>query len=416
MGLGLEELNKIFKEKFGKYLGQNIMAAKRGYDEYIGKRINIGRGRKGRRYFITGNQAIGLGAIKAGLDIYVAYPMTPATPVLHFLAAKQKQHDILVMQMENEIAVINTALGASYTGAKAMVGTSGGGFALMAETMSMQGMSEIPLTVYLSQRTAPATGVPTYTTQGDLKFALNVGHGDFPRIVVAPGDAMECYKMTADVIYLAEKYRILSIIIGDKHVGESHFTHNKIPRTKPAIRNITNPKKDFKIYELTKNGISPRSVPGKGVPIRGTSYEHDEYGFTTEDPEMTKKMNDKRWRKWEEVKKEVMKMEPYSIYGKGKITIVGWGSTKGAIMDCLKELKGVKFLKINYISPFPDKQVKRILEKSEEVILVENNVRGQLGEVIAEKTGYFIKKKILKYDSRPMDRDWLLPRIRRLIR
>ncbi len=416
-GHDLKPLNKIFSERHGKFLGLNMMASKRGYDELKGKVKKIGKGRKGKRYFLTGNQGISLGSIKAGLDMYIAYPMTPATPVLHFLAQKQIKHDMLVMQMENEIAVVNAALGASFTGAKAMVGTSGGGFALMGETLSMQGIAETPLTVYLSQRTAPGTGVPTYSTQGDLKFALNVGHGDFPRVVVAPGDAAESYKRTAEAIYLAEKYRLLSIIISDKHIGESHYTFDNIPKLKKVdIRNIIKPKKDFKIYKLTKNGMSPRSVPQMGEFVRATSYEHDEHGYTIEDPEMTKKMNDKRYRKWKFAEKEIMKMEPLTIYGKGRTTIISWGSTKGAILDTMRDLRNVKFVQINYISPFPSKQISKILKSSKKVILVENNVTGQLGDVIAEKTGFMIKNKVLKYDSRPLTKDWLLPKLRRLVK
>jgi 2-oxoglutarate ferredoxin oxidoreductase subunit alpha len=414
--LGLDEINKVFREEYGKYLGPNIMASKRGYDEYRGRRKKVGRGAKGKKYFLTGNNGVGLGALKAGLDIYIAYPMTPATPVLHFLAEKQIQQDILVTQMENEIGVISAALGASYTGAKAMVGTSGGGFALMAETMSMQGISEIPLTVYLAQRTAPGTGVATYSTQGDLKFALNVGHGDFPKVVVAPGDAMESYQRTVEAIYLSEKYRLLSIILGDKHVGESNFTSDKIPRIKEmSARNIAKSVKGLKIYEMRGDGMSQRGIPGRGVLIRGTSYEHDEYGNTTEDPEIVKRMNEKRFRKWEKAKREIMTMEPLKVYGKGKTTIIGWGSTKGVIIDTIGMLENTRFVQICYLSPFPAKQLERIIRNSGKVILVENNVIGQLGDVISEQTGFRIKNRVLKYDSRPMTVEWLLPRIRRFL-
>jgi len=184
------------------------------------------------KYFISGNEAMSIGSLAAGLDIYIAYPMTPATPVLHFLAKRQLKHNILVLQLENEIAVVNAALGASFAGAKTMVGTSGGGFALMTEALSLAGMSEVPLVAYLAQRTAPSTGVPTYTSQGDLKLALNCGHGEFPRIVIAPGDPQEAIIRAQEAFYLSSKYRTLVVIVSDKHLGESNYTFNELKKSK----------------------------------------------------------------------------------------------------------------------------------------------------------------------------------------
>lgn len=394
----LSEAGKFFSKK------KDVVKKCIAYGYKLGEEKGKWPARKRGNYFLSGNEAVGVGAIASGIDAYIAYPMTPATPVLHFLAKRKRKYNYLVLQLENEIAVANAALGASFAGGKVMVGTSGGGFALMSETMSLAGMSEVPLVAFLSQRTSPSTGIPTYTTQGDLKFALNVGHGEFPRVLVAPGDPKEAILRTEEAFYLAAKYRMLSIIISDKHLGESDFTLEELEHFPPSRKRfLTNlPKTGFKNYKLTKSGLSPRAVPGEVSFARATSYEHDEYGFTIEEPKMAVKMNDKRFRKFEVLSREVKeKFSPLLTYGKGKKLLISWGSTKGAILDALSQMKNFKFLEVSYISPFPGEQLARELKKAEDVVLLENNVTGLLGDIIREKTGYLIKKKVLKYDGRP---------------
>jgi len=371
--------------------------------------------KKGKEtYFFSGNEGVSQGAIAAGLDTYFAYPMTPATGVLHGLAAQQKKYGYLVSQLENEIAVVNAALGSSFAGAKTMVGTSGGGFALMSEALSLAGMSEIPLVVYLAQRNAPASGVPTYTAQGDLKFAVNVGHGEFPRIVVAPGDPEEAFHRTIEAFYLSQKYHLLSIIISDKHLAESYFSFDRIraPRVQMEEDILEDPSSDYQSYRFTENGVSPRIFPGEGPVVRANSYEHDEYGYMIEEAEGTKKMNDKRWAKLPFLQKEINRLEPVKIYGSGKNLIVGWGSTKGAILDSLKDLPGYRFMQISYISPFPIQSVTQELQKAKKVVLVENNVTGLLGQIIREQTGFEIKDKVLKYDARPFTPEDIIQKIK----
>ena len=355
------------------------------------------------KYFLSGSQGVGVGALNSGIDVYIAYPMTPATPVLHFLAKKQIGNNLLVLQIENEIGVVNAGMGSAFAGAKTMVGTSSGGLALMSETLSMTGISEVPLVAYLAQRTGPATGVPTYSTQGDLKMAINIGHGEFLRIVVAPGDAKEAVVRTQEAFYLSLKYKTLAIIVTDKHVAESDYSSDDLEGSSlPTQRFIeSNFSNDHKSYEITDNGISPRVVPGQGPVVRATSYEHNEYGNTIEDAETVKKMNDKRMKKEEFIRDEIKKLNPTSVYGEGENLIIGWGSTKGAIIDSLPSLENYRFLQISYVSPFPKESVLKEIEKSKKVVLVENNATGLLGDVIAEQTGYIIKDKILKYDARP---------------
>ncbi|MBU3897020.1 MAG: 2-oxoacid:acceptor oxidoreductase subunit alpha [Nanoarchaeota archaeon] len=361
--------------------------------------------KKEPNYFLTGNEAISLGAIAAGLDVYIAYPMTPATGVLHEIARLQKKHNVLSVQIEDEIGVANSALGCSFAGAKTMIGTSGGGFDLMTEALSLQGIVEIPLVVYLSQRTGPSTGVPTYTEQGDLKMALSCGHGEFPRIILAPGDADECFYRTAEALYLAEKYRMLVILLGDKHIGENNYTVNNFSKIIDNKKFIISPRKDYKNYEYASNGVSARAVPGFDVVVKVNSYEHDEYGNTIEDAETTKKMKEKRVLKMATVAKEIEKLNPASIYGAGENLIIGWGSTKGAIIDTIKDLKNYRFLQVNYLWPFPIKAISDEIKKSKTVVLVENNQTGQLGNLIKEQTGFEIKNKLLRYDGRPFTKN-----------
>lgn len=354
-------------------------------------------------YFISGNEAIGLGAVAGGIDAYIAYPMTPATTVLTFLAKRQVKYNILALQLDDEIAAANAAVGASFAGARTMVGTSGGGFALMTEAISLAGISELPLIVYLAQRPGPATGAPTYTAQGDLKFALNAGHGEFTRIVVAPGDPQEAIARTEEAFYLTSKYRSVAIILADKHLGESDYSIGELKKSSLPIERfiLENPTFDYKSYQFTKTGVSPRAVPGQGVVAKALSYEHTEEGYTTEDPKLIEKMTEKRLKKAAFIEKEINKLEPVKVYGKGKNLLIGWGSTKGAIVDALPGLKDFRFLQISYINPFPRDYVKKEIRKARKVILIENNVTGLLGDVIAEQTGIILQNKLLKYDGRP---------------
>ncbi len=406
----LVEAKKVFKGKKQKLI---IKAIEIGYG--LAKRKENFKKKGPGKYFISGSSAIGIGALAYGLDVYIAYPMTPATPVLHFLAGKQLKHNILVLQIENEIAVINAALASSFTGAKTMVGTSGGGLALMSEAISLSGVAELPIVIYLAQRTGPATGVPTYTAQSDLKFAVNAGHGEYTKIVVAPGDAQESITRTQEAFYLAAKHQVPVIIVGDKHVAESDYASSELKISSISNKRflVEKPAKNYKRYKITKSGLSPRAVPGQGPKLRATSYEHDEYGYTIEDAEKTVKMVDKRARKDKNIEKEVNALKPTSVYGKGKNLLIGWGSTKGAILDSLSELKDYRFLQVSYISPFPRKAVEREIKKSKKVILVENSSTGLLADIIAEKTGIMIKEKILKYDGRPFSPEDIIKKIKK---
>ena len=336
---------------------------------------------------MTGSKGISQGAINSKIDLYLAYPMTPATGVMHELASNQIKNKLMVFQPENEIAGVNVGLGASFAGAKVMIGTSGGGYDLMTEGLSLQGQSEIPLVVYLCSRPGPGTGIPTYTSQADLDIALRGGHGEFPRVVIAPGNPNECIEKTNEAFYLAEKFKTLSIVLSDKHLAESEFSSNKKPN---------------KTIPVKVKG----KIPGTGV-VKASSYECDKFGNTTEDALLTAQNVEERIKKYAQIKKEIKKFEMIKIYGKkdSKNLIIGWGSTKTVILDAIEE-EDFKFLQVIYMKPLSNK-IKEEIQKAKKVILVEQNVTGQLGRLIREKTGFKIENRILKYDGQPFTCDEL---------
>jgi 2-oxoglutarate ferredoxin oxidoreductase subunit alpha len=385
LGIPLKILLAEVKRSLPSDNKQAIIAATTGYNsqskEYNLKKIN------NHLAIMSGSQAVAIGAINSNIDLYFAYPMTPATGVLHELAAKQLEHHLMTFQPEGEIAAVNMALGASFSGAKVMVGTSGGGFDLMSEGLSLQGISEIPLVVYLASRVGPGTGIPTYNMQGDLDIALRAGHGEFPRIVASPGDPLESIEITNELMYLSEKFRCLSILLSDKHVAESEFSTDK-KHKRPLKINIT------------------RKLPGEFI-VKSSSYEQDDYGLTTEAAEFAIKNGDARIEKYEQIRNECKNFEMIKIHGKkdSKNLIIGWGSTKGAIMDAIQG-EDFKFLQAIYLKPMSDK-IKNEILKAKNVILVESNLTGQLGRLIREKTGISIKNRILKYDGRPFRSDEL---------
>jgi 2-oxoglutarate ferredoxin oxidoreductase subunit alpha len=404
--------HKIFKdllnETYGKKAEANVKLFEMG-DDYSNKnfkpfkKLETGKGKHGK--LLTGNDAIASGAVKAGLEVYVTYPITPTTSILHHFAEKKDELNLKVILPENEIAVINIALGAAYAGKRAMIATSGPGFALMQETISLAGMSETPLLAIEAQRTGPATGVPTGTGQSDLKFVLHSGHGEFPKIVLALSDAEEAYYKTAEALNLAWKFQVPVLMMSDKVLSESAITtdldENKI---KIEQAKLAKDSMNYKRYQFTNDGVSPLAFPGGEAIVKADSYEHDEFGITTEDAEKVKAMQEKRFKKYDSIVKDLKKRETVKIYGKknSKNVIVTWGSTKGAVLDVCEGLDA-QVLNIIYFEPFPVWEVEPILKKAKKIVCVEANHSGQLADLIQEKTGIKIEKRILKYDSKPFD-------------
>jgi 2-oxoglutarate ferredoxin oxidoreductase subunit alpha len=422
-----ELLTEAIRDSFGKkreeIVEQNIKAAKLGFD-YIKQSVceqcgyKLEKMKAPERTLLSGNDAIVLGAIKAGCKFYSAYPMTPVSAILHSMAEEEKEFSLVVKQTEDEISAINMAIGANFAGARAMVATSGGGFSLMVEALGLAAMTETPIVIVEGQRPGPSTGLPTKTSQGDLKFLLSASQGEFLRILVAPGDREECFYETFNAFNLAEKFQVPVLILIDKFLAEDYKTtelfehsHLKIERGKLLTQEELNKISEYKRYLNTEDGISPRAIPGqmKGMHVADSS-EHDEYGYSNEasenllPPEAVEMMADKRMRKLSFIEKE---LPPPRLYGheEADITLVSWGSTKGPIFEAMKLLQKngvrVNFLQILYLSPFPSEEVKKILSQAKTIVDVENNYTAQLAGLIREKTGIEIEHKILKYDGRP---------------
>ena len=359
--------------------------------------------------YISGSEGIALGAVDGGLNIYIAYPMTPASPVLHFLASHKRELGIKVIQPENEIGVINMVLGAAYAGGRAMTGTSGGGFALMTETLSLAGMSETPVVIYEAQRGAPSTGVPTYTEQADLLFVLFAGHGDFPRIVLAPSDARECYLFSRKAMNLAWKFQTPVILLSSKNVAESFFTQ-EIEREKVIEEpELWSGEGEYRRYKITENGISPLAFPGtKGAVVKVNSYEHDELGITTEEPLKINLMKEKRERKRRAIEEFVRDdKEAVSVGGdlNSKRVLITWGENWGVCCEVGEEL-GFKAVKPNYLEPFPLERLKDEIKGAEETVVVELSVSGQF-ERLLKLYGIKADKNFRKYDTRPIFKEEL---------
>jgi 2-oxoglutarate ferredoxin oxidoreductase subunit alpha len=420
-----ELLNEVLRDTFSPKTAElNIEAAKWGYNytqehygNNFGYRLKKTSSAGKHRIFLTGNEAIGLGALNAGCKLYAAYPMTPATSLLHFLAPLDREYKMVVIQVENEIAAVNMVAGASHAGVRSMTATSGGGFCLMSEGLGMIGMTETSPVIVLVQRPGPSTGLPTYTAQGDLRFAIHASQGEFPRVVIAPGDVEESFYMTLEAFNLAEKFQIPALIISDKYLAESHGTAEPFDQNRSGIDRgnlITETEytgdEEYKRHKFTENGISPRAMPGtKGAIVRTNADEHNELGYTTEDPVLTTKMADKRFKKLDALTKELENYETVKLYGpeEADATIMGWGSTKGPIRETMKILSmedsTVNYLQIVYLTPFPADKVQKILQSAKKTIVVENNKTSQLSSLIREHLLTTVDHKILKYDGRPFN-------------
>jgi len=422
-------LRDEFKRKGEDVVSKNVGAAKAGYDYVKGKGImaaSIKPLSDKRSIILTGNEAIALGAIQGGMKFFAAYPMTPASSILHYLIENERKFDLVVKQTEDEIAAINYAIGASYAGVRSMTGTSGGGFSLMCEALGMAAMSETPVVVALVQRIGPSTGFPTWTEQADLRFALHASQGEFLRVVLAPGDVRECFSLTAEAFNLAERYQIPVLVLSDKHLSETLFStekfetrkmridRGKIAKDLPELAPMTR----WKRYELTADRISPRALPGtpSGVHVC-SSYEHDETGFSSESFQMRAKQVDKRAGKLAALLEDIPKP---AVYGdkKAEIAIIGWGSVKLPALDALPLLEkmGIKarFVHFSYVYPLDPKAVKSALRGAKTTVIVENNSTAQFEGMLREYAGREADFTILKYDGRPFFPEQIAAEIKKL--
>jgi 2-oxoglutarate/2-oxoacid ferredoxin oxidoreductase subunit alpha len=363
---------------------------------------------------INGVEALSLGAIASGVKFYAAYPMTPATGIMNYLAGKSADFGIIVEQAEDEIAAINMAIGASFGGVRAMTGTSGGGFALMAEGISLAAITETPVVIALGQRPGPATGLPTRTEQGDLQFALSAGHGEFPRVVFAPGSPEQAFYLTNKAFDLAEKYQLPALILFDQYLGDTQWTYPGFDTGGLAFSDYRLRGKKFaalkgyKRHAYTESGVSPLAVPGDAEYVVVTdSDEHNEDGHIIEDAETRVRMTEKRlFRKMPLLRDEIA---PPLLYGsrKPKIVLAGWGSSYGLMKEAVDELAGKHDIAMMHFSeiyplPVPSKSgYLKILKEAFLCICFEQNATGQFARLIEAETGYIFDKLLNRYDGRP---------------
>ncbi|HTP54203.1 MAG TPA: 2-oxoacid:acceptor oxidoreductase subunit alpha [Thermoplasmata archaeon] len=423
-GIPLDLLHQVLADSFGRKAGQivdwNLGASADGYRfaEQHGHASDRALPRRGApKLLMTGNQAIALGAAAAGLKFLAQYPMTPASSIMHWLAAHSATLGVVVKQAEDEIAAINMAIGASFAGVRSMTATSGGGFSLMVEALGMAGMTETPLVVVESQRAGPSTGLPTKTEQGDLNLMLGAGQSEFPRAILAPSEPHEAYAATVDAFRLAEEWQTPILLASDLHLSENFATVDReeiaLSVDVPSLFAVQANGHDYRRYQYSESGVSPRAIPGQpGLQFVAGSDEHDEKGHLISDvkagipiwvAERTKMM-DKRMRKLAGLRRSA----PAPVLegpADAPLTFVAWGSTVAAIRDAMEMLtargRATNLLRFPSVYPIDPSAVQAALGKTHQTLLVEANYSGQFGRLLRAETGVDLSDRLLKYDGEP---------------
>jgi 2-oxoglutarate ferredoxin oxidoreductase subunit alpha len=414
---------KVFTRAFRKGTAQNLRIARAGYDASE-ERLRIPPLGKPPLPAFTGNEAMGIGLVEAGTGVYLSYPMSPTSNLMHFLAARAGDGGagVRVVQPESEIAVILMALGCSYAGTRAAVGTSGGGFSLMVEALGLAGMAELPALIVLGQRAGPSTGLATYTAQADLEFAIHAGHGEFPRLVIAPGDADEARTWIRAGMDLAWKYQLPAIFLPDRILCEGMYSLDPAATLEyqagpvladPGLLHQGGP---YLRYALTGTGISPlRFPPAKGELVRVNSHVHDPDGITTEDHGMTRAMAEKRQRKMAGLARELGGMHPVNVLGDpdARTAVLCWGSNKGVCGE-LGEKLGLRVIQPVALWPFPEESFAEAMDGVDRFYGVETNETGQLARIV-RGYGYRASGMVLRYDGRPFIVDELEQELGRVL-
>jgi len=427
-----EALKDFFSNHHPEALQKNIDSLSQGLEWGSSRSVEMKRlltaARPRGLCMMHGNEAISFGAMSAGLKFFSFYPMTPATSVATTLCEHSNTMGFFAEQAEDEIAAINMAIGASYAGAPSMVATSGGGFALMTEGVSLAGMTETPLVIVVAQRPGPSTGLPTRTEQGDLEFVLHAGHGEFPRAIFAPGSVEECFHLTRRAFELAELSRGPVFLLTDQFLADSYrsvepFDVESLPFVN-VCDGLARETKAYQPYEITHSGVSPRVLPGLAdLCVRAWSSEqlvvadsdeHTEDGHLTEDLDVRTRMVQKRWRKLNVIREQTI---PPIFEGDDdpEILLVCWGSSKGAVREAVaaKRREGVRcaMLHFSQVWPIVSDAVLDLLLKPSRVIGVEANYTGQFCRLLRRETGFEIPERILRYDGLPFTLDYVLERI-----
>lgn len=377
---------------------------------------------------LDGTKSISLGAIHAGLRNYYMYPMSPASGILTYIAATSHETGIMVKQAEDEITAVQMTIGSMHAGSRSMLATSGGGFDLMTESVSLAAMTETPLVLIDGQRPGPATGLPTWTCQGDLNLVINAAHGEFPRTVIAVSDQESSFELIQHAFNIAETYQMPVIVLTEKEILEKYSTVDVFKqKTIPIKRGLVTEKNELdKLeqsdrYALTKTGISKRWIPGTSKTYYyANSDEHNPDGTLTEEIKPVEEMVEKRMRKEDTLKKELPDPKIYGIKKGAKISFIGWGSSKTVMLDVIEELKtegiDVNYLHYDYVWPIKEKTAINFFKNNKNVYLIENNFKGQLGAHIEGLTGNKFKSKLLKYNGRPFYFDELIAYIKKRVK
>lgn len=399
LNVDFEELEKTLISKYGYKAEKDVEIAKMAY-KYLKKDqesvLSVPVLSKDGKIVISGSEAIARGMVSAGLSHYFAYPMTPASPILHFLA---KDTRVVAVQPENEIAAIMMAIGTAYAGKRSAVGTSGGGFALMSESISLAGMAEIPLLIVLAQRSGPSTGMATYTAQQDLYFALSPAHGEFPLIVASPLTIEDAFSLSSSLLNMAWHFQTPAILLTEKHITESYESAELGEGFEERVEIFSSETEGiYPRYRITDSGVSEYAIPP--ALVKANSNEHDEFGITTDDAEMARRMYGKRMKKEEVIRKYVEdKEEPYVFIKNGRDAVITWGSNFGAVVEAAEEF-GYSVIGIRFLRPFilPDFRG--------EIVCVECNYSGLLAGMVEKEKGVKVKR-ILRWDGRPFTPDEL---------
>jgi 2-oxoglutarate/2-oxoacid ferredoxin oxidoreductase subunit alpha len=402
-----ECIKSLFERKGEKILNGDLKAGTEGYKigENLSKSINIEIEKNDQikdELLLDGTEVVGMGCIAGGLRFISSYPMTPASDLQVFLAKYSNEFNIIFEQSEDEISAINMGLGAFYAGARAMVATSGSGFALMEEGAGLARINETPIVVYLGQRPGPAVGMPTRTSQEDLDLAL-YGHGETPKIIFAPGKLEDAFYLSQKAFNIADKYQIPVFILSDQYFSDVYYNIPSINLENIKIEDhIIKTNENYKRYKFTDNGISPRGIPGFGNGLVVVDpHEHDEEGHITEDKNIRSKMVEKRLKKLDGIKKDII---PPELIGSPdyNVLVIGWGSTYGIIKEALDNLKreDIGFLYFKQVYPL-HKSIKKYLDNADKTIIFENNAESQFANLIKLETDFKIDKHILKYNGSP---------------
>lgn len=429
LGRTADEMKELAKEQFAKkrdLLEANYACVDRGFrfktERIPDRHVELPQADAAwsKHLLLTGTQAMGLGVVHAGVRLYSGYPMTPSSPLLSYIAEIQNETGMVVKQAEDEITAAQMASGAMHMGCRALTATSGGGFDLMSETLSMNGIIENPTVFVLAMRPGPATGLPTWTGQGDLLLAVHTAHGEFPRCVMAVSDSQDAFDLMPVAYNIAEKYQLSVIVLTDKQIAEAVYTQESYDLKKATVeRGIVTDEKQLaaltsmdRFRTTDKDGISPRWLPGsKAATYNAQADEHDGQGAVCEGAENAVAQMDKRMRKGEALKAALPEPELFGAQNP-EVLLVGWGSTKGPVLDALQNealaKKKIGYLHYSYLWPLKTELLTTLAAKAKKTVLLEGSKQGQLELLIRQECGHTMSAKILKYDGRPFFYDELV--------